>query len=217
MLRMAIVGVGWAGTRQIEAIRELGRKVAVECLVDTDAAHLRAKADEFGIAKTCTTLADALADPDIDAVSICLPHDLHEPAAAAAAGKQILCEKPLAPTVAAATRMLAAAEAAGVALYVAENVVYQPIARTVRAIVAGGDALDEPTCASFTGGFGGRPFGYPRRRAWLTQPAWGGTGTWMLHGIHSIAQVRFIFGEVATVYCANTTPRGSPHRGSRGR
>jgi predicted dehydrogenase len=96
MWRMAIVGVGWAGTRQIEAVRELGRKVAVECLVDSDTAHLRAKADEFGIAKTCTTLADALADPDINAVSICLPHDLHEPAAAAAAaaGKQILCEKP---------------------------------------------------------------------------------------------------------------------------
>ena len=43
MLRMAFAGLGWAGTRQVEAVAELGRKVEAVCLVDTDAEHLRAK------------------------------------------------------------------------------------------------------------------------------------------------------------------------------
>jgi len=33
MLRLAILGVGWAGTRHVEAIRELGRKVVVDCII----------------------------------------------------------------------------------------------------------------------------------------------------------------------------------------
>ena len=202
MLRIAIVGVGWAGTRQVEAIRELGRKVAVECLVDQDADLLRAKAGELGVAKTYPDLEAALADPRVDAVSICLPHDLHCSAAlaAAAAGKHVLCEKPLATTVEDATRMIDAADAAGVTLYVAENLPYQPIARVLREIVASGEGIGELTAASLVAGFRAPSFGYPGRRAWLTRPELGGTGTWMLHGIHTMAQLRFILGEVATVY-----------------
>jgi predicted dehydrogenase len=202
MLRIAIVGVGWAGTRQVEAIRELGRKVTVECLVDDDLEHLQAKSIELGVDKTYTDLDDALADRRVDAVSICLPHASHSSAALAAAkaGKQILCEKPLATTVEEATRMIDAAESAGVTLYVAENVPYQPVSKLLREMVMGGEPIGLLTAASLVAGFRAPNFGYPGRRAWLTRPEQGGTGTWMLHGVHTMAQLRFIFGEVATVY-----------------
>jgi predicted dehydrogenase len=202
MLRIAIFGVGWAGTRQVQAVRELGQKVAVECLVDSDAAFLRAKAEELGVRKTYTDWREALADPEVDAVSICLPHALHCPVAleAAAAGKQILCEKPLALTVEDATRMIEAAEASGMTLYVAENEPYRPMAKLLREIVRTGRYIGELTFATFAAGFRAPRFGYPERRAWLTLPEQGGTGTWMLHGIHSMAQLRFILGEVETVY-----------------
>ena len=72
MLRIAILGAGWSGMRHFEAIRELGRKVCVDCIVDNDADLLKAKAEELLIAKTHTDYHDALADPDVDAVSICL-------------------------------------------------------------------------------------------------------------------------------------------------
>ena len=37
MLHIAILGVGWAGTRHVQAIRELDRKITVDCIVDDDA------------------------------------------------------------------------------------------------------------------------------------------------------------------------------------
>ncbi|MFH1084151.1 MAG: Gfo/Idh/MocA family oxidoreductase, partial [Chloroflexota bacterium] len=144
----------------------------------------------------------ALADPDIDAVSICTPHPLHAPMAIAAAqaGKHVLVEKPMATTVDEATAMLAAARANRVTLYVAENAAYTPMARRLRQLVASGECIGELTHASYASGFRAPDFGYPGRRGWLTMPAEGGTGTWMLHGIHSMAQLRYILGEVRAVY-----------------
>ena len=202
MLRLAIVGVGWAGTRQAEAVRELGRKVAVECLVDSDADQLSQKSAELDVPRTYADLDAALADPRVDAVSICLPHALHCSAtlAAISAGKHVLVEKPLATTVEEASRMIDAAEAAGLTLYVAENVPYQSMSKVLRGIVVGGEPIGELTAASLVAGFRAPNFAYPGRRAWLTRPDLGGTGTWMLHGIHTMAQLRYILGEVRTVY-----------------
>src|SRR5687767_1263168 len=131
LLRVAMVGVGWAGARQVEAMRELGRKLTVDCLVDSDADFLRARAVELGVGKTHRSLDAALADAEVDAVSICTPHQLHcEMAIAAAqAGKHVLVEKPMATTVEEATRMIVAAEAHGVTLYVAETQMYAPMTR----------------------------------------------------------------------------------------
>ena len=203
MIRMAVVGVGWAGSHHVEGTRELGRKVAVTCLVDRDPAHLRAKAEEFGIEKTYTDLDDALADPDIDAVSLCTPHPNHGPEAVAAAnaGKHVLVEKPMALTVEEATRMIDAADRAGVRLYVAESMSYHPMARFLREVVATERYIGEVVSASVSSGFRARPtYAYPGRREWLSNPQLGGTGTWMLHGIHTMAMLRYVFGEVASVY-----------------
>jgi UDP-N-acetyl-2-amino-2-deoxyglucuronate dehydrogenase len=205
MLRIAVVGVGWAGRRHVEAIRELDRKLTVIALVDSDADHLHTQATELGIDQTYTEYEAALADPAIDAVSLCTPHASHCPMAlqAAAAGKHILVEKPMALTVAEATQMIAAANRHDVRLYVAENESYTPMARFLRQLVQTGEPIGELTTASFVGGFRGPNYGYPGRRAWLGEPVAGGTGTWMLHGIHSMAQLRYIFaayGEVETVY-----------------
>lgn len=201
-LCVAVVGVGWAGTRHVHAIRELGRKVQVTALVDNDADHLFAKAAELDVPKAYVDYEQALADPDIDAVSICCPHALHCPQAlrAASAGKHVLVEKPMAMTVDEATQMIRAAEANQVKLYVAENVSYTTMSSTLRHIVGTGRYIGELTFASMTKGFRAPDYGYSGRRRWLSTPELGGTGTWMLHGIHSIAQLRYVLGEVETVY-----------------
>jgi predicted dehydrogenase len=202
MLRVAVVGVGWAGTRHVQAIGELGRKVTVDCLVDDDAGFLAQKAVELGVHKTYTDYRDALGDPDVDAVSICSPHKLHCPMAlaAAAAGKHVLCEKPMALTVDDASHMIEASEEHGVKLYVAENLPYDAMSRFLREIVQTGQYVGELTFVSLVRGFWGQNYGYPGRRAWLALPELGGTGTWTLHGIHTVAQLRYILGEVETVY-----------------
>jgi len=174
----------------------------VECLVDNDPDHLHATAQELDIPKTYTHYEDALADTAVDAVSICTPHALHYPMAvqAARAGKHILVEKPMALTVSEATRMIETAQAHNVHLYVAESAVYTSLARTLREIVQTGRHIGEVTFASVVAGFRGTQYGYAGRRAWLSTPAQGGTGTWMLHGIHTAARLRYVLGEVAEVY-----------------
>jgi predicted dehydrogenase len=102
--------------------------------------------------------------------------------------------------VAEATRMITAAAAAGVCLYVAESATYQPIAVFLREVVRSGRWIGEPTSARIAAGFRAPAYSYPDRRAWLAQPDKGGLGTWMLHGIHTIAQLRYILGQVVSVY-----------------
>ncbi len=195
-LRLAIVGVGWAGTRQAEAVRELAGDIEVAALVDSDADFLAAKAEELDVAQTFSDLAGVLADPRIDAVSLCTPHPLHYPMALAAAkaGKHVLVEKPIALTVDEATGMIEAAEANNVTLFVAENQAYSARARYLRDVVQSGSPIGRLTAALLVTGFRSENFGYAGRRDWLTQPEAGGTGTWMLHGIHSMAELRVIFG-----------------------
>ena len=202
MLHMAIIGVGWAGSRHVEAIRELGRKVEVDCLVDPDAEFLKEKVEELGIEKNYADLEGALADETVDAVSICSPHPFHcaQAVAAAEAGKHVLCEKPMAVTVEEATRMIAAAEENGVRLYVAENASYAPVAQFLWEVVQTGQFIGELTSAQMVRGFRAQEYGYPGRRAWLARPDLGGLGTWQLHGIHSVGQMRYTLGEVTTVY-----------------
>ena len=186
----------------MEAIRELGRKLTVNCLVDHDAAFLADRAAALDVTRTYTDYHKALRDPEVDAVSICLPHTMHAPVAveAASAGKHVLCEKPMAMTVAEATTMIDAAEAHDVTLYVAENASYAASAIRLREIVASGEHIGELTYATLRKGFQAQDYGFTGRRRWLSTPELGGTGTWMLHGIHSMAQLRFILGEVETVY-----------------
>jgi predicted dehydrogenase len=202
MLRIAVIGTGWAGCKQIEAVRELASDIEVAALVDTDPEQLRAKSAEYAVDMTYLDYRNALDDADIDAVSICTPHASHHPIAidAAAAGKHILVEKPMALDVEKATEMIEAAEANDVRLYVAESVTYAAESKFLRAAVCSGELIGAVTAASLSRGFRAPDFGYPGRRAWLTRPDDGGTGTWMLHGIHNMAQLRYIFGEAQTVY-----------------
>ena len=202
MLRMAIVGVGWAGSRHVEAVRELERKVEVDCLVDTDGGFLREKAEELRVEKTYEDLGEVLRDASVDAVSICSPHRFHcaQAVAAVEAGKHVLVEKPMAMNVGEASQMIAAAEGNGVRLYVAENASYASMARFLREVVRTGRYIGELTGASLVKGFRAQEYGYPGRRAWLSTPELGGLGTWMLHGIHSMGQLRFVLGEVQRVY-----------------
>lgn len=75
-----------------------------------------------------TSYDDVLANPDVDIVYIPLPNGLHEKwtARAAAAGKHVLCEKPLAPTAAEATRMISSCASAGVRLFEAWMTPFSP-------------------------------------------------------------------------------------------
>jgi predicted dehydrogenase len=205
-LGLAIVGVGWAGSRHAEAIAELSAiagSIEISCFIDNDPAHLQETASKFEVQTTYTTLAAALDDPNVDAVDIATPHALHElmTIQAVEAGKHVIVEKPMAMNVDEATRMIRAAESNGVRLYVAANQSYEPYIEFLRQVIETGSPIGSITTASVAAGFRPRGrYGYPGRREWLAEPEMGGTGSWMLHGIHTIAGVRRVFGDVIRVY-----------------
>lgn len=131
------MGSGWfktiASTPGIETV----------ACVDTNQAALDklVQAGQIAAAHCYTRFADALQQEQADAVLIATPPDLHEPVCvqAAAAGLHILCEKPLADTLEAATRMTDAAEQAGVVLMVAQNRRHNPFIHTLTRLVQAGD------------------------------------------------------------------------------
>lgn len=98
--------------------------------------HERAEAfaAKWGIARATTDLKAAIEDPETDTVIIGLPNDQHVQAVelAAAAGKAVLCTKPLGRTAAEARQMLEAVERAGVFAGYLEDLVYTP--KTLKAL-----------------------------------------------------------------------------------
>ena len=117
-LRIGVIGLGWFGEIHCETIVGVPElELAALCTRTPD--RLSAMAAKFGIAKAFTDYRELLADPEIDAVSICTMWDQHtEPAIAAlVAGKHVFLEKPMASTVADCQAILdAAATADGILL-----------------------------------------------------------------------------------------------------
>ena len=119
-LRIAMIGAGFMGAAHSQGWRvaprffDLPLAPEMSVLVGRDADRTRAAATTWGWADTSTDWREAIARDDIDVVDIVTPGDSHAEIALAAlaAGKHVLCEKPLANTVDEAERMTAAAEGA---------------------------------------------------------------------------------------------------------
>src|SRR5580698_2786116 len=109
-IKVAIFGIGFMGRVHTEALRRLGNVEVIGVAGRTKEAA-RAFADNLGIERATGNYEDLLADADVSTVHICAPNALHSPMAQAAlkAGKHVLCEKPLASTVAEAEEMVALA------------------------------------------------------------------------------------------------------------
>ena len=109
-LRAAIVGTGFIGTVHARAVRACGHSVSAVVNVNRPAAEAAART--FGAEHALTSLESALALPEIDVVHICTPNVFHvsQVTLALEHGKHVVCEKPLATSVADAARLLELAE-----------------------------------------------------------------------------------------------------------
>jgi predicted dehydrogenase len=97
-LRFGILGCARIVRRAIAAALRQSPHAQLQAIASRDASMARSWADDFQISTVHATYEALIADPAIDAVYIPLPNELHRPwvLAAAAAGKHVLCEKPLA-------------------------------------------------------------------------------------------------------------------------
>jgi predicted dehydrogenase len=109
-----VVGTGFGCITHVPALRAAGFEV--HAVVGRDPAKTARRADTVGVRRACTSYAEALALPGVDAVTIATPPHTHAPLVleALAAGKNVLCEKPFARNATEARTLLAAAQDAGV-------------------------------------------------------------------------------------------------------
>ena len=120
-VRFGIAGAGVITREYHLPVMVTNSRVEVVAICDVVETAARRSAEQFQIPKTYSNYSALVADSDIDAVFVAVPNNLHAAVAAAAfaAGKHVLCEKPMASTVEEARRMLAAAESAGKSLAIA--------------------------------------------------------------------------------------------------
>jgi predicted dehydrogenase len=139
MINCAIVGLGRWGRALVEAAKSSSR-LKITRAVEADLESARSFCDERNIALTGDFEA-ILADPAIGAILLATPHSLHrsQVIAAARAGKQVFCEKPLALRRRDASDMFDACRKANVLLAVGHNRRFWPSMRALREITASGE------------------------------------------------------------------------------
>jgi UDP-N-acetyl-2-amino-2-deoxyglucuronate dehydrogenase len=135
---IALVGCGRISKNHFDAIAKV-EGVRLSAVCDSDEARARAAGDGQGVRWFCS-LDELLAKARCDIVAVCTPSGLHPEhgALAARAGKHVVCEKPMATSLAGADELLRACETAGVKLFVVkQNRLNPPIQLLHRAVQKG--------------------------------------------------------------------------------
>src|SRR5207302_9310766 len=148
MTGVAVVGTGFGCLTHVRGLRAAGFDVLA--LVGRDPTKTAERARRFEVPRGLTSLADALALPGVEAVTVATPPHSHAPLVleALAAGRHVLCEKPFAREAAEARTMLDAAEAAGVVHLLGTEFRWATgQALAARAVAEG--AIGEPRLATF--------------------------------------------------------------------
>ncbi len=142
---LAVVGVGTMGKRHAQNLRRALPGAKLVAIVDTDRRRARQMGAELEIEGIYTEIEGVLARKDVDAVVIASPAKFHPEGIrkAAAAGKHVLCEKPIAITMAEADAALAAVAKTGVRLQIGHMRRYDPAYVDARRRIEAGE-IGEP-------------------------------------------------------------------------
>ena len=126
-LKLAFVGCGAIAPFHLNGIKDQASRIEITAAIDPDRSKAERVAAETG-ADVFRSLEEGLAKGGFDAVDIMTPHHLHEALAIQAfqAGKHVLLEKPMAPTLEGCERIFVAARKAGTVFMLAENAQYWP-------------------------------------------------------------------------------------------
>ena len=200
-VRLGIVGAGlWTERAHLPAFTRL-RQVKVCGIADPDVHRARQLANAFGVAHACSDHRELL-DLRLDAIAIVAPDDVHHAVATAAIqmGLPILCEKPLARTVAEAADLVTQAARARVVTKLGFAFRYSPALRRLRQLVHEGFVGRVHSLVVYSQN---PQFMTPGRRftgRWSERGP--GGGVFVEYGSHSLDLARWIVGELVEL-CAN--------------
>lgn len=189
-VRWGIISTADIGmTKVVPAIQRAG-KCEVVAIASRNSGTAKAAAESLGIPRSYGSYEELLADPDVDAVYIPLPNNLHAEWVykSAEAGKDILCEKPLAMSASEATSMVEACAQAGVRLQEAFMYRHHPTWVEAIRIVNSGQIGQVQAIQSWFSYFNDDPTNIRNRVE-------NGGGAMMDIGCYNIHVARTIFGE----------------------
>ena len=189
-VRLAVAGLGRIGRLHAENLA--GRTGAIELVrvADVDGSLARATGEELGV-EWSTSFADLLGDAEIEGVVLATPTPLHTEMVerAAAAGKHVFCEKPVAFDLASTRRALDAARAAGIAFQIGFHRRFDPDWASAAARIAAGDLGDVYFFRTTLRDMRPPPFDYIRHSG----------GFFVDVTIHDLDTARWLVGEIEQV------------------
>jgi predicted dehydrogenase len=195
-VRWGVLGVAKIATKKVIPAMQRGQWSQVTAIASRDLGKARAAAAELGIARAYGSYEELLADPEVEAVYNPLPNHLHVPwsVKAAEAGKHVLCEKPIALSVAGTHELIAARDRTGVRIGEAFMVRSHPQWRRARELAQSG-AIGElrAVLAAFSY--------FNRDPANIRNIADVGGGGLMDIGCYPIQISRFLFGREPSRVC----------------
>ena len=210
MLRWGLIGASTIGREWMVPAIAAQPDSTVAAVASSSPELARRYADELDIAKAHATVADLLIEPTIDAVYISTTNEWHEPQvlAAIAAGKHVLCEKPLALSLDGARRMVAAAAAAGVVLGTNHHLRNAATHRKMRELIQTG-AIGQPLAARVFHAV----FLPPHLQGWRIDRADSGGGVILDITVHDADTLRFALGDEVAEVTAMTANQGMARAG----
>ena len=196
---VAIVGLGIGRSHLIEGYLPNADKFKVIAVCDLNQERLDAFADEYRIPRRTTSFADLLAMDDLDIIDVCTPPMVHrgQILEGLAAGKHVICEKPLVGSLAQADEVIAAEKQARGRLMPVFQYRYGDGIQQARAIIEAGIA-GKPFVATAETLWtrGADYYAVPWRGKWATELG----GTLMTHAIHIHDIVTYLMGDVSRLF-----------------
>lgn len=186
--------------RAIAALRAAGDDLQIRGVMGRLAEPTAAFAAEFGAPLATTDLDELLADPALDAVIICSPSDAHAAQAERAlrAGKHVLCEIPLALSLAETDRLTALADAADRRLMVCHTQRYYPALIEARRQIAAGELHPHALVSRYMFGRRENVNWQGRQRSWTDNLLWH-------HGCHAVDAALWLLGAADSGEIVETT------------
>ena len=197
-LKAAVVGTGFIGPVHVEALRRLG--IEVTGILGSSLENTRRKVAQLRLPKAYGSLDELLAEPGLTSVHITTPNYVHAAMvrAALAAGKHVVCEKPLAMDAAEGQQLLDLARASGLVHATNFNVRFYPLCQETRARVARGDLYQ------ITGRYVQDWLLKDTDWNWRLEPDLGGDMRAVADiGSHWLDLTRFLSGQDVTEVCAD--------------
>jgi predicted dehydrogenase len=207
-LKVAVVGSGGIGEVHVQAFQSLPEQFELVAICDVDEAKARWLAEKYAIGQVFTDLEQVCGRADLDVIDLCTPPGLHfsQVLAGLAAGKHIICEKPLVSSLREVDELIKAADQAGKQVMPIFQLRFGHGLQKLKLLVDSGLAGKHYLATVETCWLRGPEYyAVPWRGKWQTALG----GTLVNQAIHAHDMLTYILGPVKSVF-ARTATRVSP-------